>query len=271
MQAATLLYHDVVPHGQLESSGFNGPVANRYKLTIDQFESHLLAVAVSPNVALSTARAVLKNPVGRQCPCLFSFDDGGISFLTEIADRLEAFNWRGHFFITTDYLGQPGFLSPEQVLELHQRGHIIGTHSCSHPPRIDQLSDAELLAEWTGSTERLSDLLHAPIWCGSVPGGFFSERVAAAAERAGLKLLFNSEPDCRWRAFGSMTIAGRLPIVRHTTAESVVKLASANPLTLWRHQFVWKSKQLAKSITGRWYRQVAEWWFRNSLEPQAVR
>jgi peptidoglycan/xylan/chitin deacetylase (PgdA/CDA1 family) len=271
MQAATLLYHDVVPHGHLESSGFSGPVANRYKLTIDQFESHLLAMAVSPDVEQATAREVLNRSAGGHCPCLFSFDDGGVSCLTEIADRLEAFDWRGHFFITTDCLDQPGFLLSEQLVELHQRGHIIGTHSCSHPPRIDELSDAELFAEWSQSAEHLADLLHEPIWCGSVPGGFFSERVASAAERAGLKLLFNSEPDIRWRSFGSMTIAGRLPIVNHTTAESAVKLASADALTLWRHQFVWKSKKLAKTITGRWYRQAAEWWFRASREPQPVR
>ena len=52
---------------------------------------------------------------------------GGVSFHTPIADMLEPLGWRGHFFITTGRLGQPGFLTSAQVRELHARPCGIGT------------------------------------------------------------------------------------------------------------------------------------------------
>ncbi len=263
MQAATLLYHDVVPTGQLDSSGFCGAVANRYKLTCDAFDAHLLAIAVCRNLTVSTARELLREPANRQCPGLFSFDDAGVSAITEITERLEVLGWRGHFFVPTNYIGQPGFLSAAQILELHERGHVIGTHSCSHPRRLNELSDHELQAEWTDSSAILSDIVGEPMFCGSVPGGFYSLRVAAAAERAGLKILFTSEPVCRWTNHGSLLIAGRLPIVDHTPATKAAKLVVADSMTVLRERLLWNSKKLTKAVAGRFYQRASEWFHRH--------
>ena len=42
-------------------------------------------------------------------------DDGRISTFTCIAPELEKLGWRGHFFVTTDWIRHPGFLTPEQI------------------------------------------------------------------------------------------------------------------------------------------------------------
>lgn len=267
MRAATLLYHDVVPTGEPESSGFPGAVANRYKLTREAFDAHLRAIVGRPLLQSVTAQQVLSGGTTNACPCLFTFDDGGVSALTEIADLLEALDWRGHFFITTDRIGDPGFLSADQIRELHRRGHVIGTHSCSHPERIDALNDAELLREWSESSAVLTDILGTPTWCGSVPGGFFSLRVAIAAQRAGLKLLFNSEPTCRWSKYSALHVAGRLPIVNHTSAAMAATLAAGDARTILRQQFVWTGKKFAKAVAGGFYRQASEWFFRRQPQP----
>lgn len=260
MRTAALLYHDVVPAQQPEASGFRGAVADRYKLSCDSFDAHLRAIVGRPLLRCETVTRLATTDDG--CPCLFTFDDGGVSALTEIADRLEALGWRGHFFIPTDHIGQPGFLSVEQIRELHQRGHVIGSHSCSHPRRIDQLNDSDLQREWSQSFDILSSLLQSPIDCGSVPGGFFSRRVAEAARRAGLKVLFNSEPTCRWKMFGSLWVAGRLPIVNHTSAAMAAALSTGDRRTILRQQLVWSGKKLAKAVAGGLYRQASEWFFR---------
>ncbi len=267
MRAATLLYHDVVPAGEPESSGFSGPVANRYKLTREMFNAHLRAIVERQQLSCATATQVLAGETTKNAPCLFTFDDGGVSSLTEIADRLERLDWRGHFFITTDRIGDPGFLSADQIRELHQRGHVIGTHSCSHPERIDALDDADLQREWSESSAVLTDILGTPTWCGSVPGGFFSLRVAIAAQRAGMKLLFNSEPTCRWSRFSELHIAGRLPIVNHTSPAMAATLAAGDARTILQQQFVWAGKKFAKAVAGSFYRQASEWYFRRQPQP----
>src|ERR1035438_157701 len=136
MQALAIMYHDVVENGDFESSGFPGEGANVYKLRREDFECHLDAIA----------------GVGR--PVLLTFDDGGVSSLHPIADLLESHGWRGHFFITTDQIGTPGFLSEAQLRELHRPGHIVGSHSRSHPTRMAALTRAELDGEWRESLSR---------------------------------------------------------------------------------------------------------------------
>src|SRR5215475_12790866 len=118
MKDIALLYHDVIPHCDFESSGFRGVGANIYKLEQSHFEKHLDAI-------------VRANP-----RALITIDDGGVSAIHTIAPMLEQRQLRGHFFIATDYIGQSGFLSSEQICELRRCGHEIGTHSCSHPERI---------------------------------------------------------------------------------------------------------------------------------------
>ena len=133
MQALAIMYHDVVENGDFESSGFPGEGAHVYKLRRQDFERHLEAIA-----GATTAVGTVSQLDGR--PVLLTFDDGGSSFHHPIADLLEGRGWRGHFFITTDRIGSPGFLTEAQLRELHRRGHIIGSHSCSHPTRMAALS-----------------------------------------------------------------------------------------------------------------------------------
>ena len=63
---------------------------------------------------------------------LFTFDDGGVSFVTKAAPILEKYGHKGVFFVSTKYIGTPGVLSAGQVKELELRGHVVGTHSHSH-------------------------------------------------------------------------------------------------------------------------------------------
>ena len=76
----------------------------------------------------------------------FTFDDGGVSYYTVVADRLEAQGWRGHCFVSTDFIGQRGFLTAAQIRELDARGHVIGSHSASHPARFSTLTAASMRA-----------------------------------------------------------------------------------------------------------------------------
>lgn len=263
MNCAALLYHDVTDAARRSESGFPGAVANRYKLSIERFESHLEAIAATGvTVALPQS-----NPTNVEPFCCLTFDDGGVSFLTEIAPRLERRGWRGLFFLSTDFLGTPGFLSPEQAKELARRGHLVGSHSSSHPANIAALNDDLLAREWRQSCERLAEMLQQSIWTASVPGGFYSRRVAQFAEQAGIRLLFNSEPTTRWHQLNELTVAGRLQIVDDTPASDAARLAQGDRSLLWKRQGVWFVKKAAKAVLGGWYRQFSARLFRDRAAP----
>src|SRR5262249_21474800 len=104
------MYYDVVESAAHQTSGFRSADAALYKLEPDQFERHLAAISkvVSDDPILVTD--LMADKTGPARPWMITFDDGGVSSYTPIADRLELIGWRAHFFITTDYIGAPAFM-----------------------------------------------------------------------------------------------------------------------------------------------------------------
>jgi peptidoglycan/xylan/chitin deacetylase (PgdA/CDA1 family) len=126
-----------------------------------------------------------------------------------VAGMLEEYAWRGYFFVTTDGIGRPGFLNDRQIRELDKRGHVIGSHSCSHPERMSRGPWERLLAEWKASTERPASSVSHAVKVASVPGGYYSRRVAETAAAAGIETLFTSEPKADVRTVNGCRVLGR--------------------------------------------------------------
>jgi peptidoglycan/xylan/chitin deacetylase (PgdA/CDA1 family) len=251
----TLLYHDVVPREQSDASGFAGGGAARYKLTPAEFRKHLEAikrVARTPPL-LAEPGALSLERLTSAPNWLLTFDDGGVTAYEPIADILEENGWRGHFLITVDYIGSPTFVSAEQIRALRRRGHMIGSHSCSHPERMSLCAPDQLLREWQRSRDVLSDMLGEPITVASVPGGFYSRAVAQAAAQAGLKVLFNSEPTPRPHTVDGCLVLGRYTIYRGMSADKAAALAAGKIWPRFQQTLLWNAKKVSKALGGRVY------------------
>ncbi|MBK9169535.1 MAG: polysaccharide deacetylase family protein [Bryobacterales bacterium] len=253
MRAVTLLYHDVVPAGCWEASGFQGAGADVYKLDRESFARHLEAIhAVHPG-RLATAPGLIAGTAGDGKLSL-TFDDGGASAL-HTADALDAWGWKGHFFITAGRIGTPAFLDRRGIQELHRRGHLIGSHSYSHPARMALCSDAELDDEWGRSAGVLEEILGEKVRIASVPGGYYSRRVAVSAARAGIGLLFNSEPVTRAGRVEGCLVLGRFSAQRGHSPQWAAAIAAGDPRLRAREYLFWNAKKLAKGLLGnRWLR-----------------
>src|SRR5438034_6194761 len=165
--SCALMYHDIVAADDGDASGFPGRDAALYKMTPDLFARHLAAID--------------RRITERSLPApILTFDDGGVS-APQAADLLERYGFQGHFFITVNYIGRRGFLDRGAIRDLQQRGHIIGSHSCSHPLRMSRCSRRQLLDEWTASRLTLADITGTDIRIASVPGGEYARSVASAA------------------------------------------------------------------------------------------
>ena len=259
VQALAIMYHDVVENGDFASSGFPGEGANMYKLRREDFERHLDAI----HRAVPSVSTVRQYP--RPCgplPVFLTFDDGGASFHTPIADLLEARGWRGHFFITTGRLGEPGFLTAPQVYELHRRGHVIGSHSCSHPTRMAALTRPEMDREWRESLDRLSGIVGEAVKVASVPGGYYSRQVGESAAAAGIEVLFTSEPKVTAATLGGCLVLGRYVIRRGMGPEWSAGFAAGERHYRWRQTALWKLKSIPKALGGaaylKWRQAVIE-------------
>jgi peptidoglycan/xylan/chitin deacetylase (PgdA/CDA1 family) len=251
-----LMYHDVVPAGRYDLSGFQGQHADHYKLTTAEFEGHLDAVLAAAGEPATVETRPASDEGTRHQPWAITFDDGGLSAWTEIAPRLEARGCRGYFFITTDRIGEPGFLTVEQLRDLAARGHVIGSHTCSHPPRISTLDASRLDHEWRRSRERLERILDQPVTTASIPGGYYSRLVAETAVACGLTTVFTSEPRHRPWPIGAGVALGRYAVTRLTNAAEAARLACGDPRACSRQWLAWNARKSVKKLAGPLYEPV---------------
>jgi len=247
---AALVLHDVYGPEGPSATGFAGPDADRYKLSRDQFAGLLDAIAASGVEPISDWSGAT-GPGASQVA--LTFDDGGVGAARHTADMLERRGWRGCFLVVTDRLGEHGFLDVEQLRDLHRRGHGIGTHTRTHPIPLSSLADAAIQAEWSESRLRLEAILGAPIEVGSVPGGYYTRRVGALAEAAGIRCLYSSEPVRRPGRVGHCVVLGRYGVQAGTRPEQVTALLRGDPLPRIRAWAWWNLKKLPKRLGGSFW------------------
>ena len=232
MKTISLMYHDIVLEND-KSSGFQNDSAFQYKVLKGNFEKQVSAL--------------------KEDDVEFTFDDGGESFITSAAPILEKYGKKGVFFIATDFIGTPGFLNEEQVRELDARGHVVGSHSCSHPHNMTDLTESEIEKEWSESIRKLENILGHKVEVASIPNGYKNKNILKYAEKAGIKKLWTSDlVDSR---FGKMELKGRYVIHKDTFLEDTIAIAQSNVMRL-KLKCRWAILSVVKGILGNSYDNV---------------
>lgn len=233
-----LMYHEVTDDPA--KTGFQRASARIYKHRVHEFQMNLDQI---------TCNGVRPERIDRsgegERHLLLTFDDGGRSALTA-ADILESRGSTGHFFVVTGLLDTPHFLSKAGVRDLHARGHLVGSHSHTHPDVFRRLTPAQMDDEWRRSRAILEDVIGAPVVAASIPGGhgdLATERTAAAA---GYAFLFTSQPRLvPWRTDRILCV-GRVCPKAGTAPERVGALARGQGFT--RELMLWRAKSAVRAL-----------------------
>ena len=242
----SLMYHDVVDEVCEHMSGFLGKAADMYKVSCSQFRKQLDAIH-----SINCQAYDMHRPLDM---VNFTFDDGGISSL-RAADMLEGYGLHGAFFIPTKFIGKKGFMTSDNIRDLYKRGHQVGSHSYSHPLRMSACPIHEIAGEWRTSVTDLEDVLGACVISASVPGGYYSKIVAEEAAKAGIIVLFTSEPTKCINFVDSCVVIGRFAVRRDDSFEKVMSMARGDPDTLFLQSVAWKAKKVVKAIGGaHWFK-----------------
>jgi peptidoglycan/xylan/chitin deacetylase (PgdA/CDA1 family) len=244
-EIAAFTYHDVTD--KPSTSGFQRPAAIRYKLTVAAFARHLDVIEAvgSPQLVVDVNLAT----AGRHL--LLTFDDGGQSAVTA-GDALARRGWLGHFFVVTRLIGSHHFLGAGELRYLRSCGHLIGSHSHTHPDIFREQPRSWMDEEWRVSADVLAQLLGEPCRAASVPGGDISPVVLESAADAGFRYVFTSEPCITPRLLRTCWILGRYC---PTIATSVEQIAALSHFRGWRGAlFVRRLKELVRANLPTLYR-----------------
>ena len=212
-------YHDVTDHPT--ESGFQREGAAPYKLSTAAFHEQLDRLASGPVRPALVTEIDLTRP-GQHL--LLTFDDGGKSALA-IGEELCRRGWRGHFFISTGLVGRRTFLTGDEIRRLRRQGHVVGSHSHTHPNIYRELPWEQMLVEWRRSSDILEQLLGEPCTVGAVPGGEISADVLRSAAASGLRHVFTSEPLLRPHIIGGCWVLGRFCVKSSVSSDQLAELA----------------------------------------------
>lgn len=232
---ATVGYHDVTDDPR--RSGFQRNGAVPFKLGTQLFRAHLDRIAEGPRSPALVTGVDLTRPARH---LLLTFDDGGKSAL-DIGDELCRRGWRGHFFITTSLIGRRTFLDASEIRQLRMVGHLVGSHSHTHPDIYRELEPARMVVEWRQSSDILAQILGEQCVAGAVPGGEISSAVLRSAGASGLRYLFTSEPRLAPRIVGGCWVLGRYCAKASTTPDEIDELVQFRG---------WTNKLLVRSLKG---------------------
>lgn len=255
---ASFGYHEVTDDPS--AAGFQRPGALPYKHRREAFARDLEAIAAGPCPPERVTDIDLARP-GRHV--LLTFDDGGKSAVS-IADALSARGWKGHFFIVTGLIGTRAFLTADEIRYLRRCGHVVGSHSDTHPDIFREQPFDRMVEEWRVSRDKLAQLLGEPCATASVPGGDISSLVLESAAAGGLSYVFTSEPVLRPERVGTCWVLGRFMPKAWTPAARIGELAAFRG---------WRSALLVRRLKGaarRAFPQLYRQYVHRTTRPDAV-
>jgi peptidoglycan/xylan/chitin deacetylase (PgdA/CDA1 family) len=129
-QVPVVCYHQIRDWRAKDSKG-----AKDYIVQIAAFKEHMKMLADSgyhtilPDQLynyLVNGAALPKKPI------MLTFDDTDLDQFTIAAPEMKKYGFKGVFFVMTVSIGRPNYMNKEQIKQLSDAGHVIGSHTWDH-------------------------------------------------------------------------------------------------------------------------------------------
>ncbi len=178
-----LVYHIVRPSYPSDSGAVRA-----IALTPETFDAEMryLRTAGYDIMRFSDLEAYFRNgtPLPAK-PIILSFDDGWSDQFTYAFPILEKYHYTATFFVFTNAIGRPGFLSWDDLRQMLAAGMTVGDHTRSHP-YLTGISDPSVLwDEIDGSKQTLEKRLGVTVNEFAYPFGMYTPAIQALVEKAG--------------------------------------------------------------------------------------
>ena len=219
-----LMYHHI---GQTDKTDEQFPFTITPKRFEEQLDS-LIKHGFTP-VGLSALEQARNSgqPLPEK-PVLLTFDDGYSDAFTALFPILQKRKVPALIFLITDYIGKKeGYLTWEQVRQMHQSGWVdFGSHTCGHL-RLRSLQEKEILQQLSDSKKVLEEKLGTAClsFCYPFGAGGFDKRVRPLVFQAGYLYDFSTKPGINpWPWKNKKTILRAFPRGGETLTDFYVQM-----------------------------------------------
>jgi peptidoglycan/xylan/chitin deacetylase (PgdA/CDA1 family) len=194
-QVPVLCYHHIVA----------GKPKNSYEVSIDNFKSQMKALADSGYHTILPDQYYNYLTHGTALPpkpVMLTYDDTDEEQFSIAKPEMDKYGFKGVYFIMTISIGRPRYMSKEQIKQLADEGHSIGSHTWRHD-RVDRLKDLNTIEyrgkkievnEWDfqllNTKKQLEEMTGKPVEHFAYPFGIWSKQALPKIEERGYKMAF---------------------------------------------------------------------------------
>ena len=157
------------------------------RVSPDTFERQMEFLKVHHYRVLSLRELLELLRSGKNVPTktvVITFDDGTADNVKNAFPILKKMSFPATIFMITRNIGQPGWLSEEDLRILDEGGITIGSHTAGHA-FLPNLPKEVVMQELTESKKRLEEILGHPVTLFSYPAGGVTPEVESLVEAAG--------------------------------------------------------------------------------------
>ncbi|HEY6505516.1 MAG TPA: polysaccharide deacetylase family protein [Chitinophagaceae bacterium] len=122
-------------------------------------------------------------------PVMITFDDTRLDQYTVAREELNKYGFKGVFFIMTVSLGKPGYMSKEQVKQLADEGHLIGSHTYDHK-NVKTYTDKDWEEQVAKPSKQLQAITGKSIEYFAYPFGLWNKEAIPHLKQHGFKSVF---------------------------------------------------------------------------------
>lgn len=157
-----LMYHEVLP-----STSASGGGRERFAVPVPAFTRMLDLIAAEGYRGCSVSSALV-DPTGARVG--ITFDDGTIDQYVHAVPALLDRGMSATFYVTTEFVGRPGYMTWDHLRELKAAGMSVQSHTRTHP-FLSELDADRLRRELVGSKAALDTELDQDTTELGLPGG----------------------------------------------------------------------------------------------------
>ncbi len=161
----------------------NDPLGVNLSVSPETFEKQM--VWLQENGYATVSMDIFKDPKSSSLnPVVLTFDDGYQDAYDVAFPILKKYGMTGMFYLIVDKVGTPGYLTWDEIAEMHVAGMMFGAHSLSHPD-LRNLPSEKLGREIRGSKDVLTEHLGREVTDFCYPSGKYDDAATSEVRKDG--------------------------------------------------------------------------------------
>ena len=193
-QVPILCYHQVRDWRDSDSKQ-----ARDYIVPVERFREQLQMLADSGYQTILPEQLVAYLTTGAplpEKPIMLTFDDTNLDQYTNALPELEKHDFKAAFFIMTVSLNRPRYMTREQVKELSDKGHAIGSHTWDHH-NVKKYQGQDWITQVAKPKQVLEEITGKPVTYFAYPFGLWNPEAIPELKNQGVTAAFQlaAKPD----------------------------------------------------------------------------